>query len=246
MRRSRYLRLAVITVTLISVAVSTLITLVVESFTPEPAFKQGSLVAVIVPLLVVPPLAYWHHRVLYQLEESKRKIRELSRTDELTGLYNRRYFFELAADQQALSERHGHPLTLLVLDLDHFKRINDQYGHHTGDQVLRFTAQALAGLIRSTDILARYGGEEFVLLLPQTTDQEALTLCRRIRRELALSQSRQDDLPPVTMSIGAASSIQHGCELDTLLVEADRALYLAKAGGRDTCMLAGPYDPGMD
>jgi diguanylate cyclase (GGDEF)-like protein len=239
MSRKRYLRMAVVTVTLLSVAASLLTTLIVESLTAQPALEQSGLVAVIVPLLVVPPLAYWHHNVLYKLEESKRQILELSRTDELTGLYNRRFFFELAEEHKALAQRQGYPLSLLVLDLDYFKYINDRYGHQTGDQVLCFIARSLGDIVRGSDILARYGGEEFVLLMPQTNGQEAFSLCQRIRRQLALVQARQAELPSVTLSIGAACSEQYGYQLDTLLAEADKALYQAKVGGRDTCILAG-------
>jgi diguanylate cyclase (GGDEF)-like protein len=241
MKKKRYLAFAVTTVTLLSVSVSALLTFVSELFSSEPNFLQGLSLAVSVPLLVVPPLAYWHHKVLFELKKSKIKIRELSRTDSLTGILNRGYFFEQAAYHLALAKRHDYPISLILLDLDHFKNINDHFGHQIGDQVLRLTASILGDIIRDTDILARYGGEEFVLLMPQSNKEQASHLCKRLRRTVAEVQARTDHtLPVITMSMGGACSAGHGYEIDHLLSKADQALYQAKNNGRDTIVFAHP------
>lgn len=234
MPRGRYLRMTVITVTVLSVGLSVLLTTAVEAFADQPNYSQGLITAFLVPLLVVPPLAYWHHQTLYELESSRRKIRELSRQDPLTGLTNRRYFFELASAQAALAQRHGQPLTLLLLDLDDFKQVNDTCGHQIGDEVLHQTAKVFTQSIRETDILARYGGEEFIILLPQTRTLQACALCRRLQENLALAAFPDLGLPQVTVSIGGACSDRYGWNLHQLLAQADQALYQAKADGRDT------------
>lgn len=188
MARGAYLRLSILAVTGISIAASVAVTVVVQLSTARTDFLEGLLVAVGVPLLVVPPLAYWHHNVLFDLEASKRTIEELSRTDGLTGVMNRSFFFETVPDALRLAERHGYPVALLLMDLDHFKSVNDRFGHQAGDEVLRSTAATVQQTVRGTDILARYGGEEFVVLMPHTGEEEAAGLCGRLRSRLEEAQ----------------------------------------------------------
>ena len=238
-KRKPYMWTSVITVAVISCGLSLLITLIAELCTPDPKFVQAFTVATVVPLLVAPPLTYWHSHLLYQLKESKRKIEELSRIDELTRLYNRRYFFELAEGHLELGKRHENDLAVAIMDLDHFKRVNDRFGHQTGDAVLKRVAEVLNTIIRASDVLARYGGEEFVLMMPQTNGAGAAKLAERIRRELAKEAPKgQNGLPRVTMSIGVSSSDRFGYDMETLLLKADTALYQAKGEGRDRCFLA--------
>lgn len=230
---------AVITVTALSCGISLLITLIVELCLPDPKFTQAFTVATLVPLLVVPPLSYWHSSILYQLRKSKRKIEELSRTDELTGLHNRRYFFELASGLLDLAKRHETDLAVAIIDLDRFKLVNDRFGHQAGDAVLKKAAGIINALIRASDVLARYGGEEFILLMPQTSGAGALKLAERIRLKLAAETAGgHGDPHQVTISICAASSDQLGYDMGTLLLKADKALYQAKDEGRNRCFLA--------
>ncbi|MCB2186506.1 MAG: GGDEF domain-containing protein [Deltaproteobacteria bacterium] len=239
MPRGKYVCRAVIFMTLLSIGLSVVVTLALEYLTGEEIYGHGLFMAVTVPGLLVPPLFFGHSRVVFELEASKRKIEELSRTDALTGLYNRRYFFDAAAQMLSLARRHGYPVTVLLLDLDHFKAVNDRFGHLAGDQVLRRTAATLSGAARSTDILARYGGEEFVLFLSHTTGGEALRFCERLHQDLAEARRAVgEELPAVTVSIGVACSQEHGLELEPLLAAADRALYQAKDQGRDGALLA--------
>lgn len=240
MKREGYLLSAIIMETLFSVGASVTVTFMILLFTPQPNFLQGMCVAIGLPLLVVPPLGYSHHKLIFELETSRRKIEELSRTDGLTGLMNRRHFFEKVGENMALVKRYGYPVSFLLIDLDHFKSVNDRFGHQTGDEVLKFIAASLSKGKRSTDILARYGGEEFVILMPHTGGEKALSLCERLRRKLADDQANSGGkIPPVTISIGAACSDQHGYDFDRLLKKADRALYQAKAKGRDTVVFSG-------
>jgi diguanylate cyclase (GGDEF)-like protein len=179
-------------------------------------------------LLVVTRMA----QLLRQLEAQTRRIRELTRIDELTGLPNRRAWgAELpAAVERARRDRT--PLAVAMLDLDHFKRFNDQYGHPAGDRMLKSAAAAWRDQLRSVDYLARYGGEEFIVLLPQADAGVATEVLERLRKATPLGQ---------TFSAGLAA--WNGVETsDELVARADAALYAAKRGGRDRVEHAVPAD----
>jgi diguanylate cyclase (GGDEF)-like protein len=152
-----------------------------------------------------------------------------SATDPLTGLANRRSFDAGLARELAGIRRHGRPVSLCLLDVDHFKRYNDTHGHLAGDQALVLVASVLRSELRGLDLAARYGGEEFVLLLPDTDLDAAAGVAERIRSAVA-------DLPapgsPLTVSIGVAAATE-GCFPDALIATADEALYAAKEGGRN-------------
>ncbi|MDC7220235.1 MAG: diguanylate cyclase [Spirochaetales bacterium] len=160
-------------------------------------------------------------------------LRELSFTDELTGINNRRRFFELGNHEVCVHNRYKRPLAVIMLDIDHFKRINDQYGHSCGDKALIYLAGLCRGEIRDSDILARLGGEEFALLLFDTEAVEAREVAERIRLRLEGSTLERDDLiPPMTVSIGV---VQLGDDetLEEALERADSLMYKAKNGGRN-------------
>jgi len=168
------------------------------------------------------------------------ELRQLSHRDHLTGLMNRRAFDDLVPAQLAQAERHRWPLALLLFDLDHFKRINDQHGHETGDQVLQHVAQLAQAQLRSGDLLARYGGEEFIALLPDCDDQAALALAERLRLAMQQQPPRLPDgsLLNLSASFGLAAwpaGLQ--ASLPELFGRADAALYAAKANGRNQVQL---------
>ncbi|MEU8819296.1 GGDEF domain-containing protein [Actinoplanes sp. NPDC048796] len=169
-----------------------------------------------------------------QLRQAVEEQQRLAVTDSLTGLHNRRYFTEELAARQAGGALH--PAALLVVDLDHFKSVNDTYGHLQGDVVLREAAARIAAALRPGDLVARWGGEEFVVLLPDTPEAEATGVAERIRRQVAAQPVRLTTGPvSVTASLGVATS-RHGT--DSMLVErADQALYEAKRSGRDRVRL---------
>ena len=163
-------------------------------------------------------------------------LRDMVFLDGLTGVYNRRYFDQQLELEWARATRHASPLSLLILDVDSFKRYNDHYGHQAGDQCLREIGTLLkTSLKRTTDIVARYGGEEFVCLLPETPHEQALHLASNIEQRVrlhAMPHEASDVSPVVTVSIGVATSAAPQGQARDLLVLADQQLYRAKGEGR--------------
>ncbi|MFO0726596.1 MAG: GGDEF domain-containing protein [Myxococcota bacterium] len=199
------------------------------------------LVAAVVPFSVFGALI---GRSEDHLEATKRELDQIAVTDPTTGLKNVRYFRARLEEACAAAERDGGPLSLLIVDLDRFKAVNDRFGHPVGDAVLRDTACAIASVCRREETVARIGGEEFALLLPATDRGEAIAVAERVRR--AVSQS--ETLVPgaaepvrVTASVGVVSvSSRDDLRPDLVLSAADRALYDAKRGGRDRISAAPP------
>ncbi len=172
--------------------------------------------------------------VARRLEHSLHEQERLAVTDALTGLRNRRFFEEVLALEGARSRRSGEPLGLVVIDLDHFKRINDTWGHPGGDAVLTATAQRLAGAVRAGDVLARYGGEEFVALLPGADLEATLAVAERCRGAIGGAPVPLGTHGvPVTASVGVGVLPEHADEVEALVRHADQALYLAKRLGRN-------------
>ncbi len=172
-----------------------------------------------------------------QVEEQAAQLREISLRDALTGLANRRFFDAQFARMFAHARRHQVPLSLVMCDLDHFKRVNDTLGHAAGDEVLRRVSQVLAASVRETDVAARWGGEEFALALDACTGAAAAQLCERIRTALAeLDWSDVDPSIHVTMSFGVCGHRLLDSTVE-MLAAADRALYDAKRSGRDRVCL---------
>lgn len=172
-------------------------------------------------------------------------IRRQVVTDHLTRLYNRRYFMNRAAEEIERSLRHQAPLSVLMVDIDHFKNFNDTYGHATGDRVLQTVARAMQDALRTTDVCARHGGEEFAVLLPSTPGENAYYVAERVRRTLGGTRYTGLGLPAevsITISVGVATCPRDATTLDDLMELADKALYKAKAGGRDRVVLYGAED----
>ncbi|QSQ23847.1 diguanylate cyclase [Pyxidicoccus parkwayensis] len=175
-----------------------------------------------------------------ELARRREELLALSRTDALTGLFNRRYFEERLNEEFARSRRYGAPLSLVMLDIDHFKRINDTFGHPFGDQVLKAVAQTARTRLREVDLLARYGGEELIALLPETGPEDALKVCERVREAIAslgLEPPGGDGTAePVrlTASLGVATVPSADlASAEALLMAADTSLYAAKGAGRN-------------
>jgi diguanylate cyclase len=170
------------------------------------------------------------------LQQSLEAIRAESLTDPLTTLGNRKYFDRALAAAVQSAAACGEPLSLLMLDIDHFKSFNDNYGHLTGDQVLRLVAMSVKQTIKGQDITARYGGEEFAVVLPATALRQALTVADHIRRAVMSKELKKKStgeiLGRVTISIGV-SVLQPGDDTDTLIERADACLYAAKRNGRN-------------
>jgi two-component system cell cycle response regulator len=164
--------------------------------------------------------------------------------DYLTGLYNRKFFMERMLEEIAWADRYGEPLSFIILDIDHFKKINDTHGHSCGDEVLKELARVLTGMLRAHDVLARYGGEEFVVLLSNTAPDDAFSIGEKLRAGVEESDFYCDEKGtrlPVTISVGVATTeISHDISYAALIKQADEALYKAKAAGRNRVVSARP------
>jgi diguanylate cyclase (GGDEF)-like protein len=178
-----------------------------------------------------------------QIQALLERVRRQAATDTLTGMMNRRAFLDVAAREQARSTRHGYPLSVLLVDVDFFKRVNDTHGHPAGDAVLQAVARTLTATSRAADVACRWGGEEFVIALPQTELGGAVLAAERFR---AAIERMSVTLPngivvELTASIGAASAASPWT-LEPLLASADAALYAAKLAGRNRVSVAPPKD----
>ncbi len=182
-------------------------------------------------------------RVTHEEEQVLVRLYEASVRDGLTGVFNRRHLQERLTAEVAFASRHGTELAVLLYDLDHFKRVNDTYGHLAGDEVLKRVAQVVSGQVRREDLLARYGGEEFCLIVRDVPVRSALLLAERLRARIqAMEVSFEGVSLRVTASIGVAAmtSCVPPVTPEGLLARADEALYRAKESGRNRVAVAGP------
>jgi diguanylate cyclase (GGDEF)-like protein len=198
-----------------------------DAYTPE---HQNTL-----ELIAAPAAVALENAQLYA------EVHRLAITDSLTELYNRRHFFSLAQQECERSSRFGHPFSIAMLDIDHFKQINDSYGHLVGDQVLRALANLCQKVVRKVDILGRYGGEEFIILLPETDTAQAFQVAERLREKIYSTPLRTDVGEFfITTSIGIATpvcssniTVRPNRRLEDIINQADQALYQAKQSGRN-------------
>ena len=180
-------------------------------------------------------------QALDDAEELRQRFETLSSIDDLTKLHNRRFFFPESRAALSRCIRQQQPFSILLIDVDHFKEINDNFGHASGDVVLRSVADLIRKQLREGDIVARFGGEEFIIALPNTAREGALVLAERIRREIKQEQWQCEQRNfSVTVSIGLADEAEYQDTdsqhlLDRLIMEADQALYFGKHNGRDQC-----------
>ncbi len=175
-----------------------------------------------------------NHRLL----NAQRKLRKQADTDSLTGLFNRRSFFRSIQREISRYERNERPFSLLLIDIDHFKKVNDTFGHSMGDVVLKRLAKILCKTAREQDIVARTGGEEFCILLPEAKKEEARVMAERIRQTVKANDmgAPKRELY-ITISVGAAEILMNE-EVDSIYNRADIALYRAKSGGRNRVEVA--------
>jgi len=185
-------------------------------------------------------LRRWLPEAVMERDRSERlavSLEQLAITDGMTGLFNRRHFEGLAHAEWARFQRYGRPLSVLMIDIDKFKTINDRFGHDAGDQVIKAIAATCNATKRQTDVVARVGGEEFVLLLPETDESAAEIVAERLRKSI------EDNIhviagEPVTISIGIAGAALSMPAFEIMLKRADEALYEAKRTGRNRVMRA--------
>jgi diguanylate cyclase (GGDEF)-like protein len=193
-----------------------------------------------IPLLASALILGIFAYVTTQWRDREQLLKDLCRTDYLTVLHNRRSFMERATIEFSRAKRFRKSLAVVILDLDHFKRVNDRFGHGTGDEVLRRVAKLLADQVRRHDIVARYGGEEFSLLLAETDGEQARIMADRCREDIEEARLIVDGVPvAVTASVGIAAYPCEGvARVEQLIDLADSALYLAKKSGRNRVSLA--------
>lgn len=181
-------------------------------------------------------------RLASELKDANTKLREMVSRDGLTGLYNHRHFQEVLRKEVDEAVRYRRPLTLVLFDIDFFKKVNDGYGHPAGDAVLKHIAGYVAGAVRSSDVVARYGGEEFALILPETDSRNAAVLAERIRRGVEAMEIPAGAPTPLRVTISMGLCTLRDMDTDSgpgqLVEAADKALYAAKHGGRNRIAVA--------
>lgn len=210
-----------------------------ELDTQRVLFILISLAVLITLTMIRQIITFVSNRLLYQA--LRRLYAEMARnaaTDPLTGLSNHRYFMGRLNREVQRAQRYQRSLALIFADLDHFKQINDTYGHNAGDQALLAVANCLRSNVRDTDLAARYGGEEFVVLLPETSLEQAEVLAERLRRAVSQIDLPQDDQRRLTMSLGVSAYPDIATSAQSLLATADQAMYRGKQRGRNQVVTA--------
>lgn len=226
--------LRVLWTTLLVVSVVTFLVLGLTMLLSVKTVSASTLIlaAVLVPLLLTPPVAFTFSRLSARLDEAEQTIHKLGYTDALTGLYKRQYLFEVGYKELLAAARYDYPVSLLLIDIDGFKAVNDEHGHLVGDHTLRNTAKVIQESLRETDFFARYGGEEFAVLMPHATWEQAEVVSERVRvalENLRTLSGGKDVL--VTVSIGLSNINAETKDLAELLQQAERALLHAKSLG---------------
>lgn len=229
--------------TALSILFSVLITyLLGVALIGEPVGVTGYTLAVIIPAIIGPIVSGSQFRLLAKLISAQSQLEILAITDDLTQVYNRRYFYQRAKKEIARMNRYGGRLSIALLDFDNFKQINDTHGHLAGDEALRVLSKMCSQELRETDMIARYGGEEFALLFPETDHSEVKKLSIRLCDFLSETSIIYENQPiNLTVSIGTATIEQGNINVDYLIKLADQALYAAKQAGGNTVHTSGPF-----
>ncbi len=226
--------------TLIAIVYSVLVGVALDLLLKPAIVWMDLLYCIVIPALVAPIVSYAAIRLLHELEVAERKLRQLASKDSLTGLGTRRHFLELAEWAMEKSRRSGQPTSMLMMDADHFKQINDTFGHAVGDRVLVAIGQVIQNVCRTADLAGRYGGEEFSILLPTTPAAMAVAVAERLRSTVEAEVAQLAGLEQaVTVSIGIATSDAGKTHLPQLIEQADAAMYAAKHAGRNCVRVDG-------
>lgn len=227
--------------TSIAITTSVLVTALVMAVLPgsRDYFWYNMIVAVVSPLVSAPGLTLVAISMVYQLNAAQTALTLAAETDALTGVSNRRSFMAQAELAFAQTKAGGPPFAVIMLDIDHFKAINDNHGHIVGDDVLRNVAHACKAALRGSDCFARFGGEEFVALLHLTDGEAGVAVAENLRKTVAALAFENRTPPAVTVSLGVAGYLPSSESLHDILNKADRQLYAAKAAGRNRVMAAG-------
>lgn len=224
--------LVTVGLTVISIVLSLGITWIIRALLGRPPRIEDLVIAVVAPLVIAPLMTVQILRLLLQLDETEQRLRILSYTDDLTQVYNRRYFMQYIDQEFKRAQRYGETFSIAILDLDNFKEINDTWGHLVGDEVLRALPDVFRAGVRKSDICARYGGDEFVFLFPKGDRQQSQAWASRLYETFAATALEIQSLqirPLFSMGIAVFDSTMEN--FDEMLKRADEALYQAKALG---------------
>jgi diguanylate cyclase (GGDEF)-like protein len=220
--------------TIVTVALSVGSLYVLTYFDHNIRFEKGLIPSTVIPLLIAPIVSYFTLNQSFLLTMAAAEVEALSRTDALTGLKNKRFFLELVEREIYIANRYDINASLLLIDLDYFKKVNDQYGHLAGDQALKVVSSIIQDNVRGCDIVGRFGGEEIIVFLAHAPYEQAIEIAERIRKaisETAILFSGERIF--VTASIGVSSTEAGIDNLMQLVHVADFAMYEAKSTGRD-------------
>jgi diguanylate cyclase (GGDEF)-like protein len=220
--------------TVAPIAVAVFFTLLLPDGQSPAALAETVAAIIVICWITFGATALVGRRLDIKRHKAEAELRNMARHDALTGLLNRRSMNIAMPQRHAEARAEGRPITLMMCDLDHFKRLNDEHGHAIGDEILRRVAQRVNAAVRDSDLVFRYGGEELAVLL-DCGSGDAIRIAEKIREAVKAPTRRQADLdlPPVTISVGAATSARGGTELKALMAAADECLYAAKRAGRD-------------
>lgn len=233
----------VIVLTLLLLATVALAVIAADWFFYRALHPSALSIALVVTALLGPVILHFFVCLISQLDRSEEKLRALSVMDDLTDVYNRRFFIEQTEKELAKARRYGTVFSILAVDIDHFKAINDRYGHFAGDAVLQAMANTCMNNLRTMDIFARFGGEEFMFLIPESDKTDVAAFAERILSAVEntpVVYNRQEIR--FTVSIGVKTFDASISSLETLLKAADDALYQAKNRGRNCIVIYDEYE----
>ncbi|MDD2660630.1 MAG: diguanylate cyclase [Methylococcales bacterium] len=220
------------------------ITGIPDSDTEEKGLTLGAVDYITKPFPPAVVIARVRHQLNLQrltlaLKEANEQLTLLAMTDPLTGAYNRRYFIDMLKNELLRAKRYDHPISVMMVDIDHFKKINDIFGHNIGDQVIIEIVNISADFLRKSDVFSRFGGEEFIILLPETALELATTIAEKLCAKIANSPIRIPEKNLViTVSAGVTQVEAHDDTLEKIIKRADTALYQAKQQGRNRVVVS--------
>ena len=233
--RLRFTLLASLIVVLSSVAITEIIFSLANARIPT----AGLVTSICAPAIISFPMIWYILGLLFKVHKMEEEMRELATYDQLTGAYNRRSLFEIAEKYFEIARRQEEMISVLFLDIDHFKRVNDTHGHSEGDNILKAVSRTIQATLRKSDALGRFGGEEFILILLNTDKNGAYSAAEKVRKQVENLTIYSDKKQiSVTISIGLTStSEKKASNINEMMRDADEALYQAKKNGRNQTVI---------